>query len=393
MRSAQRQRSPPRRRRRPSWCSCAATTNGLRRRWRSCARVSQGRRHWFTPTGERFLRSVGGETMRAKLAFVAPQAGTHSIRFLCRVFGVARSWYHAWQHARPHSAERAAKRAALVEEIRAIFEISKRRYGAPRIHAELRDRGHRLSKRMVATLMQENGIRPPRRKRKGPITTDSRHSHAIAPNLIDRTFKAAAPDAVWLADISYNPTVEGWLYLAAVKDLATQEIAGWSMSERLKSTLCEGALKMAIRNRRPPPMERGGLIHHSDRGVHYACGDYRQLLTVHGITASMSWKGNWLDNAPMEVRRGARTGGARRGPLFGSLKTDLVHRTRFRTRADARRALFEYIAIFYNRRRRHSSIGYRSPAQARMDMVMERAAQMNSALVQHQGPRSGRRCA
>ena len=194
-----------------------------------------------------FFRSVGGETVKARLAFVAAQAGTHSIRFLCRVLGVARSWYHAWQRAAPHRAERAARRAALVEEIRAIFEANKRRYGAPRIHAELRDRGHHLSKRTVAKLMKENSIRPPRKKRKVPVTTDSRHSHAIAPNLLERNFKIAVPDAVWLADISYIPTEEGWLYLAAVKDLATMEIVGWSMSDRPKSALCEHALKMAIR--------------------------------------------------------------------------------------------------------------------------------------------------
>ena len=153
---------------------------------------------------------------------------------------------------------------------------SKRCYGAPRIHAELKARGLRISKRSVVKLMRENGIRPPRRRRRAPITTDSRHSHAIAPNLLDRNFEAVAPDAVWLADISYIPTDEGWLYLAAVKDLATMEIVGWSMSERLKSVLCEEALKMAIRSRRLPM----GLIHHSDRGVQYACGDYRSPLKI-----------------------------------------------------------------------------------------------------------------
>ena len=162
-----------------------------------------------------------------------------------------------------------------------------------------------------------------------PITTDSRHSHAIAPNLLDRNFEAVAPDAVWLADISYITTDEGWLYLAAVKDLATMEIVGWSMSERLKSVLCEEALKMAIRSRRLPM----GLIHHSDRGVQYACGDYRKLLRLHGNKASMSRKGNCLDNAPMES-------------FFGSLKTELVHRTRFSTRREAKAALFEYIEIY-----------------------------------------------
>ncbi|MEO1600323.1 MAG: IS3 family transposase [Pseudomonadota bacterium] len=207
------------------------------------------------------------------------------------------------------------------------------------MHAELRDRGHHLSKRTVANLMTSrrdgreasNSLRPPRRKRRVPVTTNSRRSHAVAPNLLDRNFKIAAPDAVWLADISYIPTDEGWLYLAAVKDLATQEIVGplsaiasdrlpgnGSMSERLKSTLCEDALKMAIRNRRPSR----GLIHHSDRGVQYACGDYRKLLALHGITASMSRKGNCLDNAPMQS-------------FFGSPKTELVHHTRFQTRTEA----------------------------------------------------------
>ena len=205
--------------------------------------------------------------------------------------------------------------------------------------------------------MRENGMRPPRGRRRAPITTDSRHSHAIAPNLLDRNFGAAAPDAVWLADISYITTDEGWLYLAAVKDLATMEIVGWSMAERLKSVLCEDALKMAIRSRRLPM----GLIHHSDRGVQYACGDYRKLLRLHGIKVSMSRKGNCLDNAPMES-------------FFGSLKTELVHRTRFSTRREAKAALFEYIEIFYNQRRRHSSIGYRTPAQARRDMTIPQAA-------------------
>ena len=152
----------------------------------------------------------------------------------------------------PKRTERAARRDRLGSEIREIFEQSKRCYGAPRIHAELKARGLRISKRSVAKLMRENGIRPPRRRRRAPITTDSRHSHAIAPNLLDRNFEAAAPDAVWLADISYITTDEGWLYLAAVKDLATMEIVGWSMAERLKSVLCEEALKMAIRNRRLP---------------------------------------------------------------------------------------------------------------------------------------------
>ena len=304
-----------------------------------------------------FFRSMGGEDMKTKHAFIAAHASGHAIRFMCRVLGVAHSWFHTRRRATPKRTERAARRDRLGSEIREIFEQSKRCYGAPRIHAELKARGLRISKRSVAKLMRENGIRPPRGRRRAPITTDSRHSHAIAPNLLDRNFEAATPDAVWLADISYITTDEGWLYLAAVKDLATMEIVGWSMAERLKSVLCEEALKMAIRSRRLPM----GLIHHSDRGVQYACGDYRKLLRLHGIKASMSRKGNCLDNAPMES-------------FFGSLKTELVHRTRFSTRREARAALFEYIEIFYNQRRRHSSIGYRTPAQARRDMTIAQAA-------------------
>ena len=207
-----------------------------------------------------FFAQWAAKNMKTKHAFIAAHAPEHAIRFMCRVLGVAHSWFHARRRAAPKRAERVARRGRLGSEIREIFEQSKRCYGAPRIHAELKARGFRTSKRTVAKLMRENGIRPPRGRRRAPITTDSRHSHAIAPNLLDRNFEAVAPDAVWLADISYIPTDEGWLYLAAVKDLATMEIVGWSMSERLKSVLCEEVLKMAIRSRRLPM----GLIHHSD---------------------------------------------------------------------------------------------------------------------------------
>ncbi len=295
--------------------------------------------------------------MRAKLAFISAQASACAIRRLCAVPGVARSGFHAWRRAAPARAEKAAEEAILVEEIRAIFERSRRRCGAPRIHAEMQASGRRISRKRVARLMKENGISPPRPSRKAPITTDGRHRLAIAPNLLARNFDIVTPDTVRLADISCIPTDEGWLHLAAVKDMATREIVGWSMDVSLKSTLRENALKMAIRNRRPPR----GLIQHWDRGVQYACGDDRKLLAAHGVAASMSGKGNCLDNAPMES-------------FFGSLKTELVHRTRFRTRQEAKAALFEYIEIFYNRQRRHSGVGYRTPEQARKEMDRARAA-------------------
>ncbi|MCE8430612.1 IS3 family transposase [Rhodovulum sulfidophilum] len=177
--------------------------------------------------------------------------------------------------------------------------------------------------------MKDDQISPPRRGRRVPQTTDSRHALGIAPNLLRRNFHAEEPDRIWLADISYVPTDEGWLSLAAVKDMATMEIVGWSMSERLKGSLAVDAMRMALQNRRPT----SGLICHSDRGIQYASGDYRQLLDAWKTTASMSRKDDGLNNAPMES-------------FFGSLRNELVHRPRFRSRRDAKAALFEDIAIF-----------------------------------------------
>jgi len=295
--------------------------------------------------------------MNAKLAFIAAHVAEHAVRLMCRGLSVSPSWFHAWRAAAPDRAARRAAQDTMAARIRTIFEDSRARYGAPRLHAELVARGERIARKTAARLMKQNGIRPPRRGRRVPRTTDSRHDLGIAPNLLARNFKVGTPDTVWLADISCVPTDEGWLYLAAVKDLATMEIVGWSMSERLKGSLAVDAMRMALQNRRPTP----GLICHSDRGVQYACGDYRRLLKAHAALASMSGKGNCLDNAPMES-------------FFGSLKTELVHRTRFASRREAKAALFEYIAIFYNRRRRHSSIGYRTPEQARIDMTRAMAA-------------------
>ena len=199
----------------------------------------------------------------------------------------------------------------------------------------------------VARLMRDHGLVVKRKKRRLPVTTDSRHSHAIAPNLLEQNFVATKPDATWLADVTYVPTGEGWLYVAAIKDMATREIVGWAMDDHLRAELCERALLMAIQRRQPPR----GLIHHSDRGVQYASESYQKILKRHGLTPSMSRKGNCLDNAPMES-------------FFGSLKNELVHRTRFANRNEARRALFQWIESYYNRRRRHSALGYMTPAQA-----------------------------
>jgi putative transposase len=282
--------------------------------------------------------------------FVAAERATFPVRMLCRLVGVAASGFYAWLRRRPSRRHAADRRVG--ERIGAIFEASRRTYGSPRVHAELRAEGVRIGRERVARLMREGGLVVARRRRRVPRTTDSRHDHPVAPNLLDRNFAAERPDTVWLADLSYIPTGEGWLYLAAIKDLATREIVGWSMADHLRAELACDALRMARQRRQPPP----GLIQHSDRGVQYACKDYRAILARHGVRQSMSRKGDCWDDAPMES-------------FFGSLKTELVHRTDFPTREAARRAIFEYLEAFYNRRRRHSGLGFLTPAQAYAQMA------------------------
>ena len=295
--------------------------------------------------------------MRHKLTFIAAQAKTHALRRLCAVLGVSRSWYYRWRDRHPRRAAKEQAEQVLSQEIKSIFDEHRSCYGSPRIHAVLKRRGWQVSRRRVAKIMKTNKITPLRRKRRLPKTTDSRHHHQTAPNLLKQQFQATALNHAWLMDLTYVATDEGWLYLAAVKDMATCEIVGWSMSERLKSTICEDALMMAIHLQQPPQ----GLIAHSDRGIQYACQSYRQILNRHGLIQSMSHRGNCLDNAPMES-------------FFGSLKTELVHKSHFRTRAEAKRTLFDYIEIFYNRQRLHSSLGYRTPTEAKADMINKMAA-------------------
>jgi transposase InsO family protein len=193
--------------------------------------------------------------------------------------------------------------------------------------------------------MKESGIRAKGRRRYRQ-TTDSKHAYRVAPNLLERRFEPGCADRVWASDITYIRTQEGWLYLAPVMDLHSRRIVGWSMGSGLDHSLVAKALEMAIANRRP----RRGLIHHSDRGVQYACGEYQRLLRAHGIRPSMSGKGDCWDNAPMES-------------FFATLKTELTRGRTYRTREQARRDIFEYIEVFYNRRRMHSSLGYVSPVQ------------------------------
>jgi transposase InsO family protein len=288
---------------------------------------------------------------RCRFAFAAAERDNHAVARLCRAVGASVSGFYAWLRAIPTVQDRPKAEAGLRGHIGRIFAAHRRAYGSPRVHAELRREGRRHSRRRVARLMREMGLSARRGRRRPPRTTDSRHGHPVAPNLLGRRFAAERPDAVWLADLSYLPTDEGWLYLAAIEDLATREIVGWSMADHLRSGLCVDALVMALQRRRPEP----GLMHHSDRGVQYAAEPYRRVLERHGIEQSMSRRGNCLDNAPMES-------------FFASLKKEHVHHVRFRTRAEARAAVFEYVEVFYNRQRLHSALGYRTPAEARADM-------------------------
>ena len=286
-----------------------------------------------------------------KFAFVSAEQANHAVAALCRVLGVSVSGFYAWRQAIPIVQRRAEAETELREHIGRIFMARRRVYGSPRVHAELRREGRRHSRRRVARLMHAMGLSARHGRRPAPRTTDSRHDHPIAPNRLERNFTADRSDQVWLADISYIPSDEGWLYLAAIKDMATREIVGWSMADHLRTGLCTDALVMALQRHPPAP----GLIHHSDRGVQYAAEPYRVVLARHGIVQSMSRRGNCLDNAPMES-------------VFASLKVEYIHQCRFRTREEAKAAVFDYIEIFYNRQRLHSAVGYRTPAEARASM-------------------------
>ena len=262
---------------------------------------------------------------------------------MCDVLKVSRSGFYAWLR-RPESRQ-ALKRRRLTILIKVIHKESRKTYGSPRIHAELKARGEVCCLNTVARYMRENDIYA-KTKRKFKHTTDSNHKLPIAENLLDRQFTQNEPNLAWVSDITYVPTREGWLYLATVQDLFSRKIVGWSMNHRIDRQLVIDALRMAVGNRRPPP----GLLHHSDRGSQYASNDYQDLLEEHNMTCSMSRKGNCWDNAVMES-------------FYRSIKTELIHHEDFQTREEARRAIFEYIEVFYNRVRRHSTLGYVSPLE------------------------------
>ncbi len=275
--------------------------------------------------------------------FIEEHRRRWSVRLLCGTLEVSPAGYYAWRQ-RPTSVRR-QRRDSLAVEIRAIHAEVKARYGSPRIHAELIARGQDCCVNTVAKLMRDAGIAA-KTARKFRCTTDSNHDLPVADNLLDRQFDPAAPNASWVADITYVPTREGWLYLAAVEDLYSRRVVGWSMADHLESRLVVDALEMAVQQRWPDE----GLLAHSDRGSQYASEHYRRLLARNGIECSMSRRANCWDNAPMES-------------FFASLKKELIHDADFVTRAEARGAIFEYIEVFYNTKRRHSSLGYVSPAE------------------------------
>jgi putative transposase len=275
--------------------------------------------------------------------FVERHRGRWPVRLMCRVLRVSPGGYYDWR-GRPWSC-RTQRREALVVAIKAIHAEVKARYGSPRIHAEMAARGQACCVKTVARLMRQHGIAA-KTGRRFRCTTDSKHDHPVAENIVNRDFEPTAVNRTWTADITYVSTGEGWLYLAAVEDLYSRRIIGWSMGSRIDSRLVVDALEMALAGRQPGE----GLVAHSDRGSQYASEHYQRLLAGRGITCSMSRRANCWDNSPMES-------------FFASLKKELVHGESFATRAEARASLFEYIEVFYNRIRLHSSLGYKSPVE------------------------------
>jgi len=269
--------------------------------------------------------------------------GEHVIGTLCEVLQVSRSGYYRWKGQRP--TRRQQEDTALSEQIARAHHHSRKNYGAPRIVRELREGGTHISKRRCARLMKAQGLRGRKKSRRRPQTTDSRHAHAPAPNLLAQNTVPTGPNQAWMTDITYIETGEGWLYLAAILDVWSRRVIGWCGGPTLHVSLVLVALQRALRERRPPP----GLVHHSDRGVQYACDQYRQALAAAAIVCSMSRKGNCYDNAAMES-------------FWSTLKTETgLDAAVPISRRAAELIVFDYIETFYNPTRRHSSLGYLSP--------------------------------
>jgi transposase InsO family protein len=283
-------------------------------------------------------------TIPERFARIHAMKNDYSILALCQHLDVSVSGYYDWQNRLTCPGPRALEDQALTKEISQIHGQSRQTYGSPRVVKELHKQGRRHGRNRIARLMKEEGLCGRQKGRYRVRTTDSNHDQPIAPNRLAQAPKATAPNPLWVADITFIETEEGWLYLAAILDLYSRKIVGWAMSERIDTTLVLKALAMALLHRNPPAR----LLLHSDRGVQYASGDYRRALGSAGLVASMSRRGNCYDNATMES-------------FWSTLKLELVYRGLFQTRAKARTQIFDYIEVFYNRQRAHSALDYNSP--------------------------------
>jgi len=278
-----------------------------------------------------------------KYEFITGHRSTLRVKKMCQALRVSRSGYYDWQNR--GQSQRDLSNEVLLEQIEKTYRESRGTYGSPRITAELRANGDSCGNKRVARLMRINGIAA-KTKRRFKVTTDSGHNQPVAANLVNRKFEAEKANRLWSSDITYIPTNEGWLYLSVVLDVYSRRIVGWSMNRRLTKELALDAVNQALRYREPG----SGMIFHSDQGSQYASDKFRELLDNHDIKASMSGKGNCYDNAITET-------------FFHTLKTELVYFERYQTREEARLSIFEYIEVFYNRKRRHSAIGYKNPVE------------------------------
>ena len=288
-----------------------------------------------------------------KYACIRAHRHQFPITLMCRALEVSRSGFYAAERRTPSS--RARRRESLREMIAAGYETSRGTYGSPRIYQELRKGDRRCGRNLIAKLMRESGLRARSRRRWRPQTTDSQHQYGVAQNVLCRRFgveETSGINRAWCGDITYIRTTEGWLYLAVLLDLGSRMVVGWAMRESLELSLSLNALRMALSRREIKP----GLVHHSDRGVQYASNDYRELLSKHNIVASMSRRANCYDNAVSES-------------FFATLKWELVDRFNWATKAAVRTAIFEYIEVWYNKRRRHSALGYLSPLQYEHELL------------------------
>lgn len=276
-----------------------------------------------------------------KYQFVAKAQPKYPVEVVCAVLGISRSGYYTWKKRK--QSQRELENQALIEHIRRIHRLSRKAYGSPRVHAALGRDGRYVNHKRVARLMHQEGL-VGRWKHRKVVTTHSQHRYPVAPNLLNQEFNAEKPNHKWVADITYIPTAEGWLYLAVVLDLFSRKIIGWEMSGQLTADLVEQALRMALYQRQPGP----GLLHHSDRGSQYASHQIQAILKANRVLVSMSRTGNCYDNAVMES-------------FFSTLKNEWVHHQKYQTRTQARRDLFDVIEGFYNTVRLHSTLGFLSP--------------------------------